>query len=236
MEGSWRRASAANLKGREGTYGRKHSLSIIIVPPAVAQFKLEMAEITSQTNIKEKISAVRSIVPNKSNNEIVLVLQQFDNNVDKAVQAFMDGSALQVLKEWNMTGKKKQAMTDTWQFPNQPHPTSQQFEPMYKVQEQNILSLLKHPKLNLIVESSQGREHKEHSTPRDKEECEINMMSYCICATTGLGLRISNYDAMMARYQYFLMQRLESITSSLLEQQRDLAHVFICKAMQVAIQ
>uniref|UniRef100_A0A8C3CBR2 Spermatogenesis associated serine rich 2 like n=1 Tax=Cairina moschata TaxID=8855 RepID=A0A8C3CBR2_CAIMO len=53
------------------------------------------------------INAIRSIVPNKSNNEIVLVLQQFDNNVDKAVQAFMDGSATQVLKEWNMTGKKK---------------------------------------------------------------------------------------------------------------------------------
>ncbi|KAJ6665246.1 hypothetical protein lerEdw1_004295, partial [Lerista edwardsae] len=67
----------------------------------------EMAEICSTANIKEKINAVRSVVPNKSNNEIVLVLQQFDNNVDKAVQAFMDGSALQVLKEWNMTGKKK---------------------------------------------------------------------------------------------------------------------------------
>ncbi|XP_067326694.1 SPATS2-like protein isoform X4 [Anolis sagrei] len=66
-----------------------------------------MAEISSQVNIKEKINAVRSIVPNKSNNEIVLVLQQFDNNVHKAVQAFVDGSALQVLKEWNMTGKKK---------------------------------------------------------------------------------------------------------------------------------
>ncbi|XP_060113282.1 SPATS2-like protein [Heteronotia binoei] len=66
-----------------------------------------MAGISSQGNIKEKINAVRSIVPNKSNNEIVLVLQQFDNNVDRAVQAFMDGSALQVLKEWNMTGKKK---------------------------------------------------------------------------------------------------------------------------------
>lgn len=38
-----------------------------------------------------QINAIRSIVPNKSNNEIVLVLQQFDNNVDKAVQAFMDG-------------------------------------------------------------------------------------------------------------------------------------------------
>ncbi|XP_074857909.1 SPATS2-like protein [Carettochelys insculpta] len=66
-----------------------------------------MAEISSPANIKEKINAVRSIVPNKSNNEIILVLQQFDNNVDKAVQAFMDGSAIQVLKEWNMTGKKK---------------------------------------------------------------------------------------------------------------------------------
>ncbi|XP_037997769.1 SPATS2-like protein [Motacilla alba alba] len=66
-----------------------------------------MAEINSHVNIKEKINAIRSIVPNKSNNEIVLVLQQFDNNVDKAVQAFMDGSATQVLKEWNMTGKKK---------------------------------------------------------------------------------------------------------------------------------
>lgn len=66
-----------------------------------------MAEISSTANMKEKINAVRSVVPNKSNNEIVLILQQFENNVDKAVQAFMDGSALQVLKEWNMTGKKK---------------------------------------------------------------------------------------------------------------------------------
>lgn len=38
-----------------------------------------------------QIYAVRSVVPNKSNNEIVLVLQQFDFNVDKAVQVFMDG-------------------------------------------------------------------------------------------------------------------------------------------------
>lgn len=66
-----------------------------------------MAELNAHVNVKEKIYAVRSVVPNKSNNEIVLVLQQFDFNVDKAVQAFVDGSAIQVLKEWNMTGKKK---------------------------------------------------------------------------------------------------------------------------------
>lgn len=58
-------------------------------------------------NMKEKINAVRAIVPNKSNNEIILVLQHFDNCVDKTVQAFMEGSANEVLKEWIVTGKKK---------------------------------------------------------------------------------------------------------------------------------
>nr|XP_012296786.1 spermatogenesis-associated serine-rich protein 2 [Aotus nancymaae]XP_012296787.1 spermatogenesis-associated serine-rich protein 2 [Aotus nancymaae]XP_012296788.1 spermatogenesis-associated serine-rich protein 2 [Aotus nancymaae]XP_012296789.1 spermatogenesis-associated serine-rich protein 2 [Aotus nancymaae] len=58
-------------------------------------------------NMKEKINAVRSIVPNKSNNEIILVLQHFDNCVDKTVQAFMEGNASDVLKEWTVTGKKK---------------------------------------------------------------------------------------------------------------------------------
>nr|XP_019960285.1 PREDICTED: spermatogenesis-associated serine-rich protein 2-like isoform X2 [Paralichthys olivaceus] len=57
--------------------------------------------------MKEKISAVRAVVPNKSNNEIVLVLQHFENCVDKAVQAFLEGSAIEILKEWNVTGKKK---------------------------------------------------------------------------------------------------------------------------------
>lgn len=58
-------------------------------------------------NMKEKINAVRAVVPNKSNNEIILVLQHFDNCVDKTVQAFMEGSASEVLKEWTVTGKKK---------------------------------------------------------------------------------------------------------------------------------
>ncbi|XP_061005031.1 SPATS2-like protein isoform X3 [Dama dama] len=76
-------------------------------PEKAYSTRSKMAELNTHVNVKEKIYAVRSVVPNKSNNEIVLVLQQFDFNVDKAVQAFVDGSAIQVLKEWNMTGKKK---------------------------------------------------------------------------------------------------------------------------------
>lgn len=41
-----------------------------------------------------QISAVRAVVPNKSNNEIVLVLQHFENCVDKAVQAFLEGKRM----------------------------------------------------------------------------------------------------------------------------------------------
>ncbi|XP_043548896.1 spermatogenesis-associated serine-rich protein 2-like isoform X2 [Chiloscyllium plagiosum] len=69
--------------------------------------KAEMSETNIQEKFKEKITAVRTVVPNRSNNEIILVLQHFDNNVNKAVQAFMDGSAVEVLKEWNVPGKKK---------------------------------------------------------------------------------------------------------------------------------
>ncbi|XP_069662477.1 spermatogenesis-associated serine-rich protein 2 isoform X2 [Haliaeetus albicilla] len=66
-----------------------------------------MAQGGTFENMKEKISAVRAIVPNRSNNEIILVLQHFDNCVDKTVQAFMEGNASEVLKEWTVTGKKK---------------------------------------------------------------------------------------------------------------------------------
>ncbi|XP_048784374.1 spermatogenesis-associated serine-rich protein 2 isoform X2 [Lagopus muta] len=66
-----------------------------------------MAQGGTFENMKEKINAVRAIVPNRSNNEIVLVLQHFDNCVDKTVQAFMEGNASEVLKEWTVTGKKK---------------------------------------------------------------------------------------------------------------------------------
>lgn len=41
-----------------------------------------------------QINAVRAVVPNKSNNEIVLVLQHFENCVDKAVQAFLEGKTI----------------------------------------------------------------------------------------------------------------------------------------------
>ncbi|XP_035997146.1 spermatogenesis-associated serine-rich protein 2 [Fundulus heteroclitus] len=69
--------------------------------------KMVMSQGGTTERMKEKISAVRAVVPNKSNNEIVLVLQHFENCVDKAVQAFLEGSAAEILKEWNVTGKKK---------------------------------------------------------------------------------------------------------------------------------
>lgn len=69
--------------------------------------KMVMSQGGTFERMKEKISAVRAVVPNKSNNEIVLVLQHFENCVDKAVQAFLEGSAVDILKEWNVTGKKK---------------------------------------------------------------------------------------------------------------------------------
>lgn len=47
--------------------------------------------VSANVHYASQISAVRAVVPNKSNNEIVLVLQHFENCVDKAVQAFLEG-------------------------------------------------------------------------------------------------------------------------------------------------
>ncbi|XP_013871680.1 spermatogenesis-associated serine-rich protein 2 [Austrofundulus limnaeus] len=69
--------------------------------------QMVMSQGGTAERMKEKISAVRAVVPNKSKNEIVLVLQHFENCVDKTVQAFLEGSADEILKEWNVTGKKK---------------------------------------------------------------------------------------------------------------------------------
>ncbi|MCJ8734829.1 hypothetical protein PDJAM_G00239820 [Pangasius djambal] len=69
--------------------------------------KMVMSQGGTFERMKEKINAVRAVVPNKSNNEIALVLQHFENSVDRAVQAFVEGSAVEILKEWNVTGKKK---------------------------------------------------------------------------------------------------------------------------------
>ncbi|KAI8497767.1 Protein of unknown function (DUF1387) [Branchiostoma belcheri] len=66
-----------------------------------------MADELNPENIKQKISAIREVVLNRSNNEIVLVLQYHDYDVDKAIASFMEDGAAQVLKEWNFTGKKQ---------------------------------------------------------------------------------------------------------------------------------
>ncbi|KAK1897803.1 Spermatogenesis-associated serine-rich protein 2, partial [Dissostichus eleginoides] len=52
--------------------------------------KMAMSQGGTTDRMKEKISAVRAVVPNKSNNEIVLVLQHFENCVDRTVQAFIE--------------------------------------------------------------------------------------------------------------------------------------------------
>ncbi|XP_060081496.1 spermatogenesis-associated serine-rich protein 2-like [Ylistrum balloti] len=69
--------------------------------------KAVMAEVSqSQENIKEKVNAVREVVLGKSNNEIILVLQYYDYNVEKAIQAYLEDGAKSALTEWHFSGPK----------------------------------------------------------------------------------------------------------------------------------
>lgn len=64
-----------------------------------------MADIV-QDNVKEKVSAVREVVSGKSNNEIILVLQYYDYDVEKAIQAYVEDGAKSALTDWHFTGPK----------------------------------------------------------------------------------------------------------------------------------
>lgn len=69
--------------------------------------KAVMAEVSSaQENIKEKVNAVREVITGKSNNEIILVLQYYEYDVAKAIQAYCDDGAKQALNEWHLSGNK----------------------------------------------------------------------------------------------------------------------------------
>ncbi|KAF7253220.1 Serine/threonine-protein kinase MARK1 [Varanus komodoensis] len=131
----------------------------------------------------------------------------------------------------------RQAMTQPWDLPSHPQPTSRRYESMYRVREEDIPFLLKHPKPNsVVIESSQGREARGHTVQRDKEGRKIDSLARRVYAALGLGLRISNYEATLARYQYFIMQRLHNVASTLPDHQGDLAKVLIKEAMQVTVQ
>ena len=41
-----------------------------------------------------QVTAVREVVPGKSNNEVILVLQFYDYNVEKTIQAYLEGKYL----------------------------------------------------------------------------------------------------------------------------------------------
>ncbi|KAF7249179.1 hypothetical protein EYD10_04795 [Varanus komodoensis] len=131
----------------------------------------------------------------------------------------------------------RQAMVQPWDQPAQPQATSRRYEAVYRVLEDDILFLIHHPRPNsVVVESSQGRESRGHIAPRDKEGRKIDTLARRVYVASGLGMRISNYEATLTRYQYFIMQKLDNVASSLPDRQAKLAKVFIKEATQVAVQ
>ncbi|ESP04230.1 hypothetical protein LOTGIDRAFT_237429 [Lottia gigantea] len=63
---------------------------------------------TSHNHVKQKVNAVREVVPGKSFDEIVLVLQYYDYNSEKAIQAYLEDGATEALTQWHFSGSKVQ--------------------------------------------------------------------------------------------------------------------------------
>ncbi|GAB1606935.1 spermatogenesis-associated serine-rich protein 2-like isoform X3 [Argonauta hians] len=57
-------------------------------------------------NVKQKVQAVKEIVPGKNANEIILVLQYYDNCVERTIQAYVEDGAKEALNEWHLPDNK----------------------------------------------------------------------------------------------------------------------------------
>ncbi|WAR09721.1 SPAS2-like protein, partial [Mya arenaria] len=68
--------------------------------------------ITEDSTTFINVTSVREVVSGKSNNEIILVLQYYDYNVEKTIQAFVDDGAKEALTEWQFSGNKTDTNTN----------------------------------------------------------------------------------------------------------------------------
>ncbi|XP_014788053.1 spermatogenesis-associated serine-rich protein 2 isoform X2 [Octopus bimaculoides] len=84
-----------------------------------------------QDNVKQKVQAVKEIVPGKNANEIILVLQYYDNCVERTIQAYMEDGAKEALKEWHLPDNKvlKQKKKNKKKSNQNPPSTDQQQKP-----------------------------------------------------------------------------------------------------------
>ncbi|KAF7251322.1 Transcription regulator protein BACH1 [Varanus komodoensis] len=137
-------------------------------------------------------------------------------------------------------GEQSTLVVQPWDFPSHPQPTSWRYESMYRVREEDIPFLLHHPKPNsVVVESSQGREARGHTAPRDKEGQKIDSLARRVYAVSGLRLRISNYEATLASYIIYsaqtekenLLKEKDHILSTLVETKQNLTGLCqqVCK-------
>ncbi|XP_029649188.1 spermatogenesis-associated serine-rich protein 2 isoform X2 [Octopus sinensis] len=84
-----------------------------------------------QDNVKQKVQAVKEIVPGKNANEIILVLQYYDNCVERTIQAYMEDGAKEALKEWHLPDNKvlKQKKKNKKKSNQNPPSADQQHKP-----------------------------------------------------------------------------------------------------------
>ncbi|XP_043362423.1 spermatogenesis-associated serine-rich protein 2 isoform X9 [Dermochelys coriacea] len=164
-----------------------------------------MAQGGTFENMKEKISAVRAVVPNRSNNEIILVLQHFDNCVDKTVQAFMEGNASEVLKEWTITSKKKSPPSVRPQ-PEQRNASKSLFRSTASNQTSASLSPAMLEDVPVSSSNKKLGSNIEKSV-KDLQRCTVSLARYRVVVKEEMDASIKKMKQVFAELQSCLMDR-----------------------------
>ncbi|EMP33894.1 hypothetical protein UY3_08978 [Chelonia mydas] len=111
-----------------------------------------------------------------------------------------------------------------WQIPALVVPTCKQVDKKYYVPAKESEFLFSHPPPNSIVMdtvNSCGHQHQMRSTPYERDWKHLDLFRRKVYSTATLQLRIANYQALMAKYDYINYSKLNDFIEWLLESHRE---------------
>ncbi|XP_054846389.1 uncharacterized protein LOC129336978 [Eublepharis macularius] len=124
-----------------------------------------------------------------------------------------------------------------WQVPCDQPPTSKRIEQLYKIKQGTWPALVKHPPpSSLVTEEFNPRRSGHSSVPADKEGRKLDAMGRRQYIVSSLGLRIANYQTIMAGYQLYLWEKLASYTRDLPPEQKAVVSLLQTEAVRLSKQ
>lgn len=119
-----------------------------------------------------------------------------------------------------MSTTMMEAVKVPWERPSSGPISNKRLDHMYRVQEKDAGFLFVHPKSNSLVVSAASKGKRIQSTPPDKEGKKLDLVAKRFYTAGALGVKMTNYVAYMARYNFDVWNSIEDLIDDLPQEKK----------------